>query len=180
MPVRTVRWMLTAFLLAGFAGAQQTLPVEVQNFPEVQRIEGPVRVVEPVPHASFTRIVDVTVPPGELEDTIDLVTAGLLDVDGYTEVTLSLLVVAGDLLPRPGTVRALLVPEDPRLTQVLEQFGEVVFPLEVSTEVAPGEGLRHFDSEPTRHPLAFPRYRVMFHNGAPKTVTVSLFVYLTN
>jgi hypothetical protein len=174
-------WTLAALfsLLAGAAVAQDVLPVEVVNLPEIQKIEGPVRVERPIPHSRFHRIVDVAVPPGSREQTLDLVPAGVLDVSGFTEVALSLHVVAGDLLPREGTVGAWLVPDDERVAQVLEQYGEVLFPLEVAALVSPGDGLRHFGSEPTRHALAFPRYRVLFYNGTGKAVTVSLFSYLT-
>jgi len=174
-------WTVAALLAAtGAAVAQEVQPVRVINLPEVQEVEGEVRIEEPVPHSRFHRIVDVTVPPGSLESTIDLVEAGTIDVSGFTEVALSLLVVTGDLLSREGKVGAWLVPSEERVSQVIDQFGELLFPLEVEVTVTPGEGLRHFGSQPTRHPLAFPRYRVLLYNDSGKAVTASLFAYLTN
>ncbi|HVS14046.1 MAG TPA: hypothetical protein VMV46_08980 [Thermoanaerobaculia bacterium] len=176
---RVAAWVVSGWSLAAAVGAQEALPVEVINLPEVQKIEGPVRVERPIPHARFQRFVEVAVPPGSRDDTLDLVPAGILDAAGFTEVALSLHVVAGDLLPREGTVGAWLVPTDERVAQVLEQYGEVLFPLEVSAVVTPGDGLRHFGSEPTRHALAFPSYRVLLYNGTGKAVTASLYAYLT-
>ena len=174
-------WLMAALLLvAAAATAQEPQPVQVINLPEIQRVEGEVRIEEPVPHSRFHRIIDVTVPPGALESTIDLVEERALDVSGFTEVSLSLLVVAGDLLSREGTVGAWLVPAEERVSLVLDQYAEAMFPLAVETTVTPGTGLRHFGSEPTRHPIAFPRYRVLFFNDSAKAVTVSLFAYLTN
>jgi hypothetical protein len=166
--------------VGGAAGAQPPLPVEVVNLPEVQQVEGPVRVEQPIPHSRFHRIVDVAVPPGSREQTLDLVAGGRIDTAGFTQAALSLHVVTGDLVPREGTVGAWLVPTDERIAQVLEQDAEVLFALEVSTVVTPGDGLRHFGSAPTRQPLAFPAYRVLFYNGSGKAVTVSLFAYLTH
>jgi hypothetical protein len=177
--------LLLPLLIAAAAGpapgaAQEPIPVHVINLPEVQKVEGKVRVEEPVPHSRFHRIVDVTVPAGTLESTIDLVEAAALDVSGFTEASLSLLVVTGELLSREGKVGAWLVPAEERVAQVLDQYGEAMFPLAVEAVVTPGDGVRHFDSPATRLPLAFPRYRVLFYNGSAKAVTVSLFAYLTN
>jgi hypothetical protein len=153
--------------------------VVVTNFPETQRIAGAVAVDGPVRHSQTHRVREVLVPPVEPRETGRLIDGGVLTADGFTEVVLSLNAQAKGRLLRSGTVGAILVPEEESVTRVFEEEGLAQFPLEVGVPVTAG-GARSFASDPARLTVGFPRYRVRFYNTSDKTVTVSLFAYLTN
>jgi hypothetical protein len=74
-------------------------------------------------------------------------------------------------------VGAILVPEEEPIQKVLEERGQVQFPLEV--KATPPLRALYFTSTPTRATVAFPRYRVLLYNATDKTVKVNLFAYLT-
>jgi hypothetical protein len=48
------------------------------------------------------------------------------------------------------------------------------------TASLPAGSSQSFSSNPIRHIIGFPRYRVRLYNTSDKTVSVNLFAYLTN
>jgi hypothetical protein len=83
-----------------------------------------------------------------------------------------------DGTPGSGRIGALLVPDDPRILQLLRSEGQIVFALEVTFKVVPGQNAI-FVSEQQTQRVAFPRYRVFFYNETGSTAMVSLSVYRT-
>lgn len=161
------------------AQSEESQRVVVTNFPELQQVAGTVSVEGPVRHASLLRIKDVLVPPVDPQETGRLIDAGILVTDGFTSAVLSLNGQAKGKLLRPGTVGAMLIPEEDTVTRAFEEEGLAQFPLEVTASLSSGTS-RSFSSSPARHTVGFPRYRVLLHNTSDKTVTVNLFAYLTN
>jgi len=80
---------------------------------------------------------------------------------------------------KPGSVGAILVPDEEAIIHALEEEGQIQFPLEITAPVEPGEA-RSFASKQIQHTVGFPRYRVLLYNTSDKTATVNLFAYLTN
>ncbi len=182
---RTAAWILcTALLLAFLAPQGRALPQEIQrvlvtNFPDLQKIGGAVTVDGTVRHGLIQRFPEILVQPVEPSSTRRLVPGGTLVADGFTSVALSL---GGQLklrASRPGTIGALLVPDEEFVLQAFEEDGRLLFPLEVKAESGTSSP-PYFASSQGPLPVAFPRYRVFFYNTSDRTAAVSLYAYLTN
>jgi hypothetical protein len=177
MPAVVVLTVILAPLLIA-ATTAQIQKVFVTNFPDLQRVTGIVRVDAPIPASSLRSIADVLVSPVAPEDTNHLVPGGTIDADGFTEVVLSLVgQTKGDLV-RSGRVGAFLIPDEEPVQKVLEERGLLQFPLQVESSFVSRE-TPYFSSNQPRMTLAFPRYRVYFYNSTDRSVTVSLYAYLT-
>jgi hypothetical protein len=123
---------------------------------------------------SFERI---QVAPGVTRtDTTQLVDAGTVDTDGFSELVFSLGGEFKEGIPESGTVGAILVPDREPFLQLLRTEGKIVFPLEARVNV---RGLRDpiFVSEQQTARIAFPRYRVFLYNETRSGASVWLFVY---
>jgi hypothetical protein len=172
--------MALVFTAPPLSTAQEKLQdVVVTNFPQIQAVNGTVAVEGVVRHATFKQVREVVVTPVEREKTTRLVDGGELVTDGFTSIVLTL---NGRLQGKPlesGTVGAILIPDEESVIRAFDDDGQLQFPLEVAATVG-SDGDRSFASEQKRVTIAFPRYRVRFYNTSDKTVTVSLFAYLTN
>lgn len=155
---------------------EETEAVEVVNFPEVQTVDGAVRVEGPVRLARLRSLGEVIAVPADPQDTAALVPAGSLDTDGFGTVTLTL---TGEMRGRgsAGRVGALLVPDVPEARRAFEQ-GRVLFPLRVEGEVAAQQVW--LESDQPRLQVAFPAYRVYLYNTSDRSAEVRLYAYLTN
>jgi len=167
-----------AALPARGAGEEPRL-VRVVNFPAVQKVEGKVGVDGPVRHASLVTLGDLVVQPVEPTETGRLVDGGLLTVDGFTSVVLSLEARAGGRALRSGSIGAILIPDEEEITRAFEQDALVLFPLEVTAPLTQGT-FRMTAASQARHTLGFPRYRVRLYNTTDKVVNATLYAYLTN
>jgi hypothetical protein len=183
---KKIGWAALAVALVGLAlsGAGQTITGEIQqvlvhNFPEVQEVKGTVRVDGPIVHSGFLRREAVIVSPARRGDVTNLTPAGVIETAGFTGAVLSIEGEVRDSHFDPGTVGAVLVPDEGPVLDALRVDGRIEFPLEVVAGVEPQKGSR-FSSEPTVRPIAFPRYRVFLYNGSNKSVEANLYVYLTN
>jgi hypothetical protein len=158
------------------AGAEGPEQVFVTNFPDVQRVRGSVAVSEPVPS---TRLLtaQALVSPAPLGDTASYTDAGVLDVQGFAAASLGVAGVVQGRLVGPAPIGALLLPDVPDLVAAFRTHGVTPFALRVEAQAEPSEsGIFH--SPTTQVELAFPRYRVLFYNGTPKTSEVTLYAYL--
>ena len=181
------RWSLLAALVAAAAllaalpsrGAseEEARDVRVINFPQLQQVAGGVTVTDPVPQAALISLVEVEVPPIKPDDPRRLINAGSITTDGFINAVLSLSVEARGYIATSGEIGAILVPEEEPIQKVLEERGQVQFPLEV--RATPPLRALYFTSAPTHATVAFPRYRVLLYNATDKTVKVNLFAYLT-
>lgn len=157
---------------------QQVREVRVINFPDPQTIRGEVSVTNPLRLANLVTFRDVLVPPVEPTETTRLVLAGTLTTDGFPNVVLSLQGLVKGEVKRPGTVGAILVPDQTAIQEPFDELGMILFPLEVT---APGVSIDtpYFASNQPRYTVGFQAYRVLLYNTTDKTVTVNLFAYLT-
>lgn len=158
---------------------EETQRVIVTNFPELQQVAGTVSVEGPVRHSTLQRVKEILVPPVEPEETGRLIDGGVVTVDGFTSAVLSLNGQTKGKILRPGTVGAILIPDEESVIRAFEEEGQAQFPLKVSASVTSG-ATRSFASDPVRLTVGFPRYHVRLYNTTDKTVTVNLFAYLTN
>jgi hypothetical protein len=180
-------WVAAAALIVGLplalAAAQgaskEIQEVFVANFPETQKIEGSVTIGAPIPHAALVSLRDILVQPVGPQDTNHLVLGGTIATDGFSGVVLSLAGSTRGDVTRSGSVGAILVPEDEGVLKVLEERGAIEFPIEIRT-AGVSAATPYFTSTPTRAVVAFPKYRVLLYNTTDKSVTVTVYAYLTN
>jgi len=163
----------------GQAVSQTVRQVFVTNFPELQMIEGSVSIEGPVKLAKMVSFKDVTVPPVRRQDTTRLVDTGVLEVEGFPALVLSLHGVVKGHVQDVGSVGAILLPEETTIQEAFEEQGVLHFHLET---VAGGVSAQtpYFASDQPRYTLAFPRYRVLLYNTTDKSVSANVFAYLTN
>ncbi|HEX9735772.1 MAG TPA: hypothetical protein VGG06_27750 [Thermoanaerobaculia bacterium] len=162
----------------GTAHSQPPDEVVVTNLPDVLKVEGEVSVAGTIRHASVVRRVNVIVPPADRHAIDDLVELDGVDTDGFTALTMSLHGQVRGTLLKPGSVGAILLPDETSVLEALNQRGVYSFPLEVKSTVAAKEETDFSDQK--RHPLGFPRYRIYLYNSTDRTVDAHLYLYLTN
>ena len=175
----TAALVVLAALPAGRAAASEIQRVLVTNFPAVQKVSGSVDVEGPVRHATLASVRDILVAPVDPKETGRLVDGGVVTMDGFTAVVLSLSGQTTGKVLRSGSVGAILIPEEEAVRTAFEDYGQVQFPLEISAALEPLP-TRSFASGQARFEVGFPRYRVRLYNTTEKTATVSLYAYLTN
>ena len=141
-----------------------------------------VLAVPPLPagddSAWFVSVPPVAVPPVPRADTHRLLDGGVVETDGFAQMTFSFGGEFKDAIPQSGRIGAFLVPDDPRVLHLLRSEGQVVFAVEVAHKIGPGKNAIFVSEQQTKR-VAFPRYRVFFYNETDSTATVSLSVYRT-
>lgn len=182
---RAAAWILCTLMLLAFlapqgrALPQEVQPVQVTNFPDPQKISGVVTVDGTVRHALFQRFPETLVQPVEPSNTRHLVPGGTLVTDGFTSVAISL---GGQLKLKafkPGSIGALLIPEEEAVLRAFEEDGKLLFPLEVRADSGTASP-PYFASTQGPLPVAFPRYRIFYYNTSDRTAAVILYAYLTH
>lgn len=163
---------------AGQAVSQEIQQVFVTNFPEVQSIDGRVSVAGPVHLAELRSYEEILVPPVRPTETTRLIEAGTLDTDGYPAVVLSLHGLTRGDVKKSGDVGAILIPVEQRIEEGFNEQGLMPFSLETAASGVSAD-TPYFASAQPRYVVAFPRYRVLLYNTTDKSVTVSLYAYLT-
>jgi len=121
----------------------------------------------------FERIV---VPPVHRSDTTQLIEAGTIETDGFSELVFSFGGEFKEGVPESGRVGAILIPDHPVFEYLLFNEGRIVFPLEIEVQISPETG-RIFVSEQIVANIAFPAYRIFMYNETLSGTSVSLFVY---
>jgi hypothetical protein len=128
--------------------------------------------------AWFVSVPPVAVSPVARNETHRLLDGGVIETDGFAHMTFSFGGEFKDGIPTSGRIGALLVPDDPKILHLLRSEGQIVFALEVTFKVIPGQHAI-FVSEQQTQRVAFPRYRVFFYNETSSTAMVTLSVYRT-
>jgi hypothetical protein len=123
-------------------------------------------------------IQNVTVAPGARDDPTQLTEAGVIDVDGYANVVLSLAFESKQPVNQSGTIGAILIPDYEIFDRLMDTWQIYGFPLEATIQVRPGANLIQV-GEQVRTPVAFPRYRVLMYNSTDSTASVFLYAYRT-
>ena len=176
----TATLLLTLLLLpSGQAISDSIRSVLVTNFPDVQSVQGEVSVRGPLRVAKQVSFREVLVPPVRADDTTRLVDAGVVETAGFPNLVLSLHGLVKGSVHQPGEVGAVLVPDEPTVREAFDELGLIHFPLRVE---AKGVSSRtpYFASNQPRHIIGFSRYRLFLYNTTDKTVTASVFAYLTH
>ncbi|MDH3284736.1 MAG: hypothetical protein OEQ13_08340 [Acidobacteriota bacterium] len=153
-------------------------PVFVMNFPGVQTVRGEVEVRGLGSFGSLFETGALNVTPVKRHVTTRLIDGGVIETEGFSHVVLSLSGEIRGELTRAGTIGAILIPDTEESEKYLKTKGVFLFPEEVVTTLQVG-GESVFMAGPRRVVVAFPRYRVLFHNSTDKTVIANLAAYRT-
>ena len=170
--------LLLMLIPVGTVISQEIMEVLVTNFPDPQRVEGTVAVEGPIRNATLVTLSDITVSPVKPTDTTRLISGGSLLTDGFPYLVLSLSGHVKGTVHRPGTVGVILIPDEEPIIRAFDEEGQMQFPLEVTAPAVSGHS-PYFASNPSRFTLAFPKYRLFLYNTSDKTVSVTLYAYLT-
>ena len=174
--------LVFVLLPAGLARSQQQIrqiqQVLVENFPELQKIDGTVTVKAPVPHSKMIRQLGVVVPPVARHDTTDLIEGIEVPAAGFTGIVLSLQGIVKGTINQAGNVGAVLVPVEDAIQQSFQSEGQIQLPLEVTSVLARRE-IETFSTQSSLT-VGFPLYKVYYYNSTDKAVEVNLYAYLTN
>jgi len=152
--------------------------VGVLNFPDVQTVQGGVEIAEPIPANEMVRFTDTTVTTVKRHQTNRLISGGIIETGPFTAVSLSLGGFVEGTPPEPGTIGAVLVPDEDFVLEALKE-GVYLFPIEVTMTI-PQESLPYVGTRSETHQLTFPRYRVYFYNTSQRTVKTQLYAFLMN
>lgn len=169
---------LPLLLAAAERASQEIQQVLVVNFPKTQTVSGTVAIREPVPLAALAAVKEIGVHPVNPRETSRLVDAGTIATDGFAGAVLSLAGQTRGDVTRSGSAGAILIPDEEPILRAFEERGEILFPLEVAAAVSAGASPLFASNQP-RVVVAFPRYRVFLYNTTDKTVSVTLYAYLT-
>ncbi len=159
--------------------ADEPQAVVVTNFPEVQKIDGAVSISGPLATASLRRQGGIVVSPVSRAAALNQSPQWTVDTDGFTSLVVSLVGEVQGQVTREGNLGVVLVPDDDLIVRALRQDGAVLFPLETKVPI-PAEAPAWLGSESERFNIAFPRYRVYLYNTGDKSISASVYVYLTN
>jgi len=175
--------LLISIAVAGFAfqedSKEKTQNVRVVNLPKTQNIDGSVEIKGLIRHSFLDRHERIIIPPVQRNETNSLTEVGVVRTDGFTSAVLSLQGEVKSSSFTPGTVGAILIPDEKPIIQAFTQDQAILFPLEVKTAIKPEDQL-YFSSEPTKQMVGFPRYRIFLYNSTNKSVETNLYIYLIN
>ena len=126
----------------------------------------------------FVGFTGIQVPPIERDNTTQLIEAGTIETDGFTDLVFSLGGEFKEGIPTTGRIGVVLIPDIDVFQTLLMNEGEFIFPLEAQANIK-NMTTPIFVSEQQTAKIAFPRYRVFLYNETSSGAMVSLYVYRT-
>ena len=177
----TVGFAVVIGLSAVVALSQTELGQEVivTNFPKTFAVDGSVSIRGTASHAQFIRREGVVVTTSHRNELPELISAGVIDADGFTSVTVSLQGEVKASATADGTVGVMLVPDEEPVLRALRDARRVEFPIEATCQLTKGAS-PYFDSGSITQPLGFSRYKVLLYNTAPHAVEANVYIDLKN
>ena len=124
----------------------------------------------------FVSFERVFVPPVQRDDVGQLVDAGTISTDGFSELVFSIGGEFKENVPDHGTIGVLLIPDKDMFEHLLRSEAEFAFPLEIKTEIGKLQKAIFISEQQTAR-VAFPAYRVYLYNETPSAARVSVFIY---
>jgi len=158
-------------------GSRDSLEVLVQNFPDVQSVDGRVEVRGTISHTKFLSREGVVVPTAARADITELVELEPIDASGFSHAVLSLQGETKSSSFAPGHVGAFLLPGREPVGRALRDGSQVQFPIEATVTLTSPK-TSFFWAEPVRAPLGFPSYRVFLYNTTDKSIEANVYVSL--
>jgi len=122
----------------------------------------------------FVEFESQIVPPISRDDTTQMIEAGTIETEGFSELVFSLGGEFKKNVPESGKVGVILIPDEEPFIFLMETEGKFAFPLEVAVPVT---GERMFISEQNVARVAFSRYRAYLYNESNSTAHVVLYIY---
>jgi|KBSSwiStaDraftv2_1062776.scaffolds.fasta_scaffold51616_3 hypothetical protein len=170
---------LAILLVPARAVADAVTSVLITNWPKVWSVVGAVSIEGPVKTSKGVALREIVVPSVNPKDTVRLIQGPAIETDGFGYMVLSLQGQVKGEVSRPGSVGAFLLPDEEPIVKAFDERGIMQFFQEVSAAGVNGSE-PYFASNQPRVQVGFSRYRTYFYNSSDKSVTVNLFVYLSN
>ena len=161
--------LVTALLVGSANVSHAASEVKVINTPSVT-------VPSPIPHSRLEEVLAIPISAKSAGPLMPLA----IDASGYTQATISIAVEVQGLADEPGMVTATLLPAVPFVLKTYQDDVIKLFPIEAGVYVERSDTIDVFGSQPTVHPLAFPKYVVFFTNSSDRPVKAYLYVNLTH
>lgn len=161
------------------AQSSQTLDVNVNNFPETQKIKGSVSVEGTMSHSKYIKMEGIVIPTSRRTELSELTFAGILEADGFTSVSVSLQGELKSASFTPGDIGVLLIPDEKRIMRAFRDASRIQFPIESVSRLTSGDS-SYFHSVQAHQRIGFPRYRIYLYNTVNRTAETNLYLYLTN
>jgi hypothetical protein len=175
----TLITLLGAALLATCAQATEPLDVRIKNFPDTQRVKGSVSIDGIVSHGRSQKFENLVVPSAKRNELSELVFAGMVDMEGFTNVTIAL---QGEIKSSnfvPGSVGVMLIPDEEPILRIFREGKQVQLPIETSIPLLTGAS-EYFSKQEIPQKIAFARYRLYLYNTINRVVEANVYLYLTN
>lgn len=154
--------------------------VEVVNLPSTQSISGSVSVNGRLSHSKMERYQGVIAPVLSRNDPRNLQRLGVLEVDGFTSIIVSLQGESRNNYQfSPGSAGVLLIPEEATILEAFLDKRQPLFAFEVESTFSQAN-FPYFASKSEKFTVAFPRYGIYLYNSSSSSVEANLYIYLTN
>jgi len=118
------------------------------------------------------------VPPIERSETTNLIDAGTIETDGYSHMTLNLVVELKGSASKPGVIGVLLLPDIEPFGRAWRVLGLVPASVDFTVPATPAGGSYVMAEQQTLE-VGFPRYRVLLYNTTGTSATAAFFAYRT-
>jgi len=168
-PTGVFAFLMTTLFIGIMPSAQAASEVKVVNTPSVT-------VPRPIPHARLQEFHAIPVSAKSEATMIET----RLNATGFSHATISIAVEVQGMADESGLVTATLLPAVPFVLKTFQRDLIKLFPIEAGVFVERSDIIDVFGSQPTVHPLAFPKYYVFFSNSSDRPVKAYLYVNLTH
>ncbi|OGW44166.1 MAG: hypothetical protein A2X57_10305 [Nitrospirae bacterium GWD2_57_8] len=171
------------------AQSSQPTEVNIKNFPETQQIKGDVQVSNfpatqqvkgSISLEGTTKFIakdSVVVPPAQRAAVTEMVEAGIIEMDGYTSLVISLQGEMRSNVFSSGTIGVLLVPYERSILRILRDAQRAIYPIESTASTKSGDSI-YFESVQAHQRIAFSRYKMYLYNTTNKQAEVNVYLDL--
>lgn len=172
-------FVLAITIQAPHAIASQPTEVHVDNFPETQQIKGSVSIEGPLLYSKFIKKEGLLVPISRRGESAEMFHGGIVDVEGFTSIAISL---QGEIKSNSfasGAVGVVLIPDEAPVLRSFREGKLIQFPIECVAQIKSGD-TSFFSADQTHARVAFPRYRLYLYNTLNRSADANVYIHLSN
>ncbi len=170
--------LLLTLILSQLALASPS-EVHVENFPETQQIKGTVSIEGPLMQSKFIKKEGLLVPISRRGEPSEMLHGGIIDVEGWTSIAISLQGEVKSSSFASGTIGVVLVPDEEPVLRSLREAKRIEFPIECVAQIKSGD-MSFFSADKTHTRVTFPRYRMYLYNTLNRAADANVYIHLSN
>lgn len=152
--------------------------VQITNFPELQKVQGTVKVAGAISHTQMVRLENKVVSPVNRSDYTSMREIATLNFTGFSAATLSLVGELKGTSISDSRIGVLLLPDESRILRTFRETGDMLLSIELYAEVSAGSA-EAFAVTAT-HDVAFPRYRAFLYNEGSTSAELDVYAYMSH